>query len=842
MHFNSWIIAAVVPLAGALWAADAPPADFDSAVKPVLSNTCALCHNDKLSSGGLNIKAFLTPGSVSTYRDGWEAILGKLRAGEMPPKGIPRPPEAQMQALIHYVEGAFERADRDSRPDPGHVTARRLNRSEYSNTIRDLLAVDFQAEKDFPTDDSGYGFDNIADVLTISPVLMEKYLDAAETIASRAMGADPLPKKPLEAVYDAKTKSIRRLDPSTIEVSHRVEWDGDYVVRFGMPGQRAADAKPVTLAFWMDGALLKTLPVETKPSKLVYFDPYSESEARLYLPSGDHVFRAGFTGDDFVKTLTEKDAYNSKKNKFLSSIVFEGPFPTDVERASRKKILICDPRTGQACAGKIVAALAHRAYRRPVTPAETASLMKFVALARSRGGSTEQGIQLAIQAMLVTPQFLFRIEHDPRPTDPQDVHRIADVELASRLSYFLWSSMPDDELLGLAEAGKLHQAAVLDGQVKRMLADRRAAAFAANFAGQWLEIRNLDVVKPDPEKFPEWGPELRDAMKTETRMFFEYALREDRPLSDFIDARYTFLNARLAKFYGIAGVTGPDFRRVELTGGQRGGLLSQASVLTVSSYPTRTSVVLRGKYVLNNILGSEIPPPPPDVPALDESAVGTLMSLRQQMEKHRADPMCSSCHNKMDPLGFGLENYNGIGKWRTQDGKFPVDASGTLPNGKTFQTPDQMRALLAAALPQFARCLTEKMLTYALGRGLRPYDGRTVDGIVRGLAGSGYHFQSLIFEIVHSVPFQMGRGDGEVPPKEVARRCSRGRHYPGGRFCGAWGRRWGCRSWTPWSPRWPRRALRSRRCAWRSCTCRTASSCRTGIRITKASWPNCRGF
>jgi len=769
VRLNLWTIAFVLPLAGALRAAEAPPADFDTAVKPVLSKTCALCHNDKLSSGGMNINAFLTPDSVVAYRDGWEAILQKLRAGEMPPKGIPRPPEAQMQALVHYVEGEFDKADRNAKPDPGHVTARRLNRSEYSNTIRDLLAVDFQAERDFPTDDSGYGFDNIADVLTISPVLMEKYMDAAETIASRAMGADPLPKKPLEAQYHTKDKTIRRVDLSAIEASHRVEWDGDYIVRFGMPGERSADAKPVTLGFWIDGVLVKTLPVETKPSKLVYFSPYSEAEVRMYLPSGDHVFRAGFIDDDFVKTLSDKDAYNDKKNKFLNSIVFVGPFPTDVERASRKKILICDPKTGNACVEKIVTALAHRAYRRPATRAEVASLMKFVALARAQGGTTEQGIQLAIQAMLVTPQFLFRIEHDPT-TDPQDVHRISDVELASRLSYFLWSSLPDDDLLGLAEAGKLHDPAVLDAQVKRMMADRRASAFAANFAGQWLEIRNLDVVKPDPDKFPEWGPELRDAMKTETRMFFEYVLRENRPLSDFIDAKYTFLNARLAKYYGIAGVTGPDFRRVELTTGQRGGLLSQASVLTVSSYPTRTSVVLRGKYVLNNILGSEIPPPPPDVPALDESAVGTLMSLRQQMEKHRADPMCASCHNKMDPLGFGLENYNAIGKWRTQDGKFPVDASGTLPNGKSFQTPDEMRALLMAALPQFSRCLTEKMLTYALGRGLHPYDRRTVEGIERDMAADGYHFQTLIFEIVHSAPFQMGRGDGDAKPKEVARR------------------------------------------------------------------------
>ena len=356
-------------------AADAPPADFDSAVKPVLSKTCALCHNDKMSSGGLNVKLLMSPDSIGAYRDGWETILEKLRGGEMPPKGIPRPPEEQMQALIHYVEGEFEKADRNVKPDPGHVTARRLNRSEYSNTIRDLLAVDFRAEKDFPTDDSGYGFDNIADVLTISPVLMENYVDAAEIVASRAMGADPLPKKPLEVQYHAKDKTIRRLDLSTIEASHRVEWDGDYIIRFGMPGARAADAKPVTLGFWMDGTLLKTMPVETKPSQLVYFDPYSEAEVRMYLPSGDHVFRAGFIDDDFVKTLSEKDAYSSKKNKYLNSIVFEGPFPTDVERASRKKILICDPKSGQACVEKIVSALAHRAYRRPATRVEVASLL-----------------------------------------------------------------------------------------------------------------------------------------------------------------------------------------------------------------------------------------------------------------------------------------------------------------------------------------------------------------------------------------------------------------------------------------------------------------------------------
>jgi hypothetical protein len=572
------------------------------------------------------------------------------------------------------------------------------------------------------------------------------------------VGADPLP-KPLEAQYANKDKKIRRVDFSTIEINARVEFDGEYVLRFGLQGERAEDAKPVTLALWMDGKLLNSMPVETKPSKLVYFDPYSEEQMRLFLPEGNHVFRAAFLDDEFIKTVAPADAYNRKKNKFIDSIVFVGPYASKAERPSRRKIFLCDPNSGPACVEKIVANLAHHAYRRPVTKAETASLVKFVGIAKANGQNTEQGIQLALQAMLVSPNFLFRIEHDTRPTDSAAAHPVSQLELASRLSYFLWSSMPDDELLALAEAGKLRDPGTLDAQVKRMLADERSSAIADNFAGQWLELRNLDVVKPDPQKFPDWSPELRDAMKMESRLFFDHILRENRPLSEFLDARYSFLNERLAKHYGIAGVKGPEFRRVELDTEQRGGILSHASVLTVSSYPTRTSVVLRGQYILNNILGSPAPPPPPDVPKLDEKSVGTSASLRQQMEAHRADAMCASCHNKMDPLGFGLENYDGIGKWRAMDGKFPVDASGVLPNGKSFTTPAGMRTVLKSQLPQFSRCMVQKMLTYSLGRGLGPNDRRVVDEIDAKLAASGYGFQTLIYHIVRSLPFQSRRGE-----------------------------------------------------------------------------------
>jgi len=745
----------ILSATGLLAAADAA---FDKAVRGVLTNTCSPCHSEQLASGGLDVGPFAAAGSIREYREGWEKILHKLRKGEMPPKGAPRPPEAQMNALVKFVQAEFDRADRSQRPDPGRVTARRLNRSEYANTIRDLLAVEFRADKDFPADDSGHGFDTIGDVLTVSPVLMEKYLAAAETIAARAIGADPLP-KPLEAEYHTKYRTIRRLDTSTIEATHRIEWDGEYIIRIGLPGERAPDAKPVTLGFWMDGRLLHSMPVETKPSRLVYFSPYSMEEIRHYLPEGDHVFRAGFIDDEFVKSLSEKDVYSDKKNKFLHSITFVGPFPAKVERPSRKKVLLCDPDSGPLCTEKILSTLARRAYRRPVTKQDVASLEKFVTLARSEGQTSEQGIQLAIQAMLVSPHFLFRIERDPAPNDPAKVHRISDVELASRLSYFLWSSMPDGELLGLAEAGKLRAPGVLAAQVKRMLADARSTALADNFAGQWLETRNLDSVAPDPKKFPEWGPELRDAMKAETRMFFESLLRDNRPLTDFLDARYTFLNERLAKHYGVEGVAGPAFRRVELATDQRGGILSHASVLTVSSYPTRTSPVIRGKYVLQNILGAPPPAPPGDVPALDEEAVGATGSLRQQLEKHRSSATCAACHNRMDVLGFGLENYDAIGQWRARDGKFPVDSSGTFPNGKSFSSPAEMRVLLKEDLPDFARCLVEKMLTYSLGRGLERYDRRAVDEIGRKLAVSGYRFQTLLDEIVRSLPFQSRRGE-----------------------------------------------------------------------------------
>ncbi|HXK02886.1 MAG TPA: DUF1592 domain-containing protein [Verrucomicrobiae bacterium] len=754
MRLYYWLVLA----ANCVSAATVDTAGFDAKVRPILLKTCSGCHNAGVRSGDLNLAPYLDAATVSTDRTTWEKILRKIESGEMPPKGIPRPPQAQVAELTAFLHAEFARADAALKPDPGRVVARRLNRNEYRNTIRDLLAVDFPAERDFPTDDSGNGFDNIGDILTVSPVLMQKYLEAAETIASAALGADPLPAKPIERAYETKANTLRRLDYDTVEARHRVDFDADYIVRFGFPGSRGADAKPVTMTFSMDGRVLDSMEVETKPSKLVYFDPFSDGEMRLYLPAGDHVFRAEFQNDDFIKTFTsDKDAYSAKKNKFIASITFIGPYPSKVEKPSRKRILVCDPASEKGCTERILSTVARRAWRRPVTGAEVAGLAKFVSMARAEGKSTEQGIQLALEAVLVSPDFLFRIEHDP---NPNQVHRVTDVELASRLSYFLWSSMPDDELLSAAESGRLHQPAVLDAQVKRMLADPKAQALSANFAGQWLEIRNLDSIAPDPKLFPEWTQGLKNDLRTETELFFQYILRENRPIAEFLDARYTFLNGPLAKFYGIAGVQGPDFRRVELATGQRGGVVTQAGVLAVAnSYPNRTSPTLRGKFILDNILGTPPPPPPPDVPALDVSAIGTGISMRKQLEQHRSDPYCASCHSKMDTLGFGLENYNAIGRWRTADGRFPVDPAGTMPDGKAFQTPAEMRTVLLDSLPQFARCLTEKMMTYALGRGMQPYDNPALDEIGQALAADQYRFQTLIFQIVHSLPFQSRRGE-----------------------------------------------------------------------------------
>ena len=742
--------------------APVPPA-FDRDVRPVLDEVCARCHNEKKANAGLNLAHFSDPGSLAAKPDAWELIVDKLKTGEMPPPDEEPLSARERSAMIAFVEAELARVDRTLKPDPGRVPTHRLNRVEYANTIRDLLGVDFHATDEFPPDDSGYGFDNIGDVLTVSPTLMQKYLAAAEKIAARAVGGGPLPEP---GIFTRRNRA-RKIGDGTIELKQILEYDADYTVRVGIQGHRGADDPPVTLVITVDGQPFKTVSVPVQLSavnKQGGATQRSVHEVRLFLTGNEHTFRAEFVDDVTLKTIPLKSRTDTNLNIFPEFVDVAGPYKPTAAPVVRKAALVCDPASGPLCVNRILRTLARRAYRRPVTPADITPLTRVFDKAASRGYAPKESLQFAIAAMLISPQFLFRIERDP---GAGIVARVSDVELASRLSYFLWSSMPDEELLRLGEANRLHLPAVLGAQVKRMLADPKAGALADNFAGQWLETRSLDAVTRDQMRFPEWNAELRDAMRTETRLFFDAVLRENRPLSDFLDARYTFLNARLATHYGIPGVEGADFRRVELATDQRGGVFTQASVLTVSSYPTRTSVVLRGKYLLDNVLNSPPPPPPADVPALDETKLGVAVSHRAQLEQHREDSLCASCHNKMDPLGFALENYDAIGRWRTQDGPFPVDSTGTFPGGKTFSGPTELKALLRERMPQFTRGLSERMLTYALGRGVEPFDRLVLKDLVRQTAADEYRIQTLVQGIVKSIPFQQRRGERKPAAQEA---------------------------------------------------------------------------
>ena len=644
------------------------------------------------------------------------------------------------------------------------IVAHRLNRSEYANTVRDLFGVDFRATDEFPPDDSSQGFDNIGETLTVSPALMEKYVSAAERIASRAVGGDPLPKP----VLLNGSGRARRLGPSAIELKEYLDYDADYIVHANLIGHRGDQDKPVTLVISVDGKSVKTATVPVQISAVNRKGGGTQRatvEARVFLAASQHSFRAEFVDDADLQNIPRDQWFNNNVNIHPDNIEITGPYPSVEPRSVARELLLCDAASGPACVDRILSTLARRAYRRPAGKSEVAELLRVFDQAKTSGYTPAQSLQFAITAVLVSPNFLFRIERDP---EPGAVARVSDIELASRLSYFLWSSMPDDELLALSESGKLHLPAVLDAQVARMLADPKSAAFAENFTGQWLETRTLDAIRPDPKKFPEWSPELKEAMRTETRMFFESVMRENGPISDFLDGSYTFLNELLAKHYGIAGVTGAEFRRVELTpnepnGAQRSGVLTQAAVLTVSSYPSRTSVVLRGKFILENILGAPPPPPPPDVPRLNEAAVGVSQSQRQQMEAHRSDPVCASCHSKMDALGFAFENYDAIGRWRSQDSDIPIDSSGGLPDGRTFHGAAGLKDLLKQNMPEFARCLASKLLTYSLGRALNPNkdedDRAAVRAVAAEAAQNGYKFQAMITAIVHSPSFQQRKGE-----------------------------------------------------------------------------------
>lgn len=730
-----------------------------SEVQPFFQQFCYDCHSGAEAEGGFAIDSFTDTESIKSSRRRWERVFKLVKVGNMPPADVDQPSEEERRRIVDWLDRTLFYVDCDAPRDPGRITVRRLNRTEYNHTIRDLVGVDFEPAADFPSDDVGYGFDNIGDVLTVPPLLIEKYLAAAEEIAARAiLTRDPnylretIPWPELRtdgAVHDSEEGKVL---VSRGTVSRRITFPrkGEYAIRVEASADQAGP-EPARMEVAIEGGGKQVFDIRGQRQRETY-------EFRTTVEEGR--FRVGATFlNDFYNEKTRED-----RNLYVHALSVEGPFgvPPDYPE-SHRRLIVARPGEGvtaEAAARQNLLPLLRRAFRRPVSDADADRYVQFVTQTLQRGESFERGMQIALQAVLVSPEFLFRVETPgAREWTGQSV-RISDHELATRLSYFLWSSLPDEELFALAEAGTLHEPQVLRAQVRRMLADDRVDRLASSFAGQWLGLRKLatNEVAPDPAVFPQFNEQLRRDMWRESELFFGSIVREDRPITDLISGRYSYLNARLARLYGLEGVEGDEFRRVDLPASQRGGIVTQASILTLTSYPTRTSPVKRGEWVLSNLLGDAPPEPPPVVPALDETQKAhPHLSLREQLVLHRADPGCASCHVVMDEIGFGLENFDAIGRWREKDGDHPIDSAGTLPSGESFRGPAELVEILARRRDDFARCLTEKLLTYALGRGLEYYDRCTVNDIVRSLRENDYRFSALVEGIVMSEPFQKRR-------------------------------------------------------------------------------------
>jgi hypothetical protein len=649
----------------------------------------------------------------------------------------------------------------------------RLNRAEYSNAIRDLLAVDVRPGEWLPVDDSGYGFDNIAAVLSTSPALLDRYMAAARKISRLAVGDPTL--KPVEEIYDAKRDLLKGVRNEQLNedlpfdsragmtVQHYFPVDGEYVFKIRFLGVLAGTDEAAADPFQV------RLPVKAGLQTVGVTSPRENFKAEIETPGrgGGGGVRGG---GPQLPTPVDLRINGARVKRFdvagltpnINKLVIVGPYNVTGrgDTPSRRKIFTCRPAAAvqdAACARTVIGGLARRAFRRPVTSADIQPLYAFYEKGRA-AGDFDSGIQEAVQAILVAPEFLFRFERDPRGAKPGQPYRVSDIELASRLSFFLWSTIPDEELLSTAEAGRLSNPLVLEQQVRRMLDDRRADTLVQNFAGQWLQLRNVQQQNPDPVIFS-FDEALRQAFMTETELLVSSVFRENRSLLDLLTSDYTFVNERLAEHYGIPRVYGSQFRRVPITDPNRRGLLGQGSILTVTSYPNRTSVVQRGKWILENLLGTPPPPPPPDVPELKPTTEsGKKLTMREQMQAHRANPVCAACHGRMDPIGFALENYDGVGKWRTEDGGSVIDASGKLPDGTEFQGPAGLTELLLTKYKDdFVRTATEKLFTYALGRGVEYYDYPAIRAIDREAARDSYRISSLILAIVKSTPFQMRR-------------------------------------------------------------------------------------
>jgi len=758
----------------------APPSPH----RALLDQYCVTCHNQQAKTAGLMLDK-LDPAQAPDNPEVWEKVIRKLRGGMMPPQGRPRPAQPDVETFISYLETSIDRAAL-TKPNPGRAAVHRLNRTEYGNAIRDLLDLDVDVTELLPADDESYGFDNIADVLKVSPSLLEQYLAASRKISSLAIGDSsvipitqvyrtppdlsqrdhieglPLGTRggllvhhnfPLDAEYDIRVFLLRNVLGylTGLEWPHQLEVtvDGERVFAAPVGGEednRMSDANFAVAADALDDRLRLRVPVKAGPHTVgVSFlrKNAAESDEPLELHTRDH------------------DLQNMNGIPLIDHLDITGPVapigPGDTP--SRRRIFSCRPAQSSeeaVCAKKILSTLARRAYRQPASAADLDLLMSFYESGRKKGGF-DAGIQNALQLILTTPKFLFRSEPDPANLAIGGTYKLGDYELASRLSFFLWSSIPDEDLLNAAAQGKLKDPIALDAQVKRMLADKRAQALVTNFAGQWLFLRNLQSARPDGETFPNFDDNLRQAFRRESELFFESIMRENRSVLDLLNANYTFVNERLARHYGIPNVYGSHFRRVTLNDDNRRGLLGQGSILTVTSYPNRTSPVLRGKWILENILGTPPPAPPANVPPLKENEEGSKnpRSVRELVEEHRRSPACSGCHSVMDPLGFSLENFDATGEWRNKDTSGPIDVSGQLADGTKVNGPVSLRQAIMKHPDQFAGTVTEKLLTYALGRGLEFYDMPVVRGIVRDAARDDYRFASLITGIVKSTPFQM---------------------------------------------------------------------------------------
>ncbi|MCZ6752632.1 MAG: DUF1592 domain-containing protein [Acidobacteria bacterium] len=779
-----------------------PPA---SQYRVLLNRYCVTCHNEKLQTAGLMLDT-VDVAHVSEGAEVWEKVVRKLRTGEMPPPGMPRPDQPAYDSFAAYLMTELDRAA-TARPNPGRPAIQRLNRAEYTNAIRDLLNLDIDGASLLPADDSSYGFDNIGDVLTVSPTLLERYMSAATKLSRFAIGDTVI--GAVSETYEVSPRLEQRERVSEalpfgsrggVAIRHHFPLDGEYVIKILLQRDRVLDirglAEPHQLDILLDGETIKQFTVggegksKSQENGQQQYESTGENgqesyertadanlEFRFSAKAGTRVVGITFLDRDpkpegVLRRLVVASQYVRNDDvPGVGIVTITGPYnatgPGDTP--SRRKIFVCHPDHNPAgggedtepCPSRILSRLARQAYRRPVTDRDIQTLLSFYWTGSGKGGF-EAGIGLALRRMLVSPEFLFRVERDPANVAPNTAYPISDLELASRVSFFLWSSLPDEELLGLAERGKLKDPAVLERQVRRMLADPRSKALVSNFAGQWLYLRNMKEVVPDPETFPEFDENLREAFLRETELFFGSMLREDRSVLDLLNADYTFLNERLARHYGIPDIYGNHFRRVTLSDERRRGLLGQGSILTVTSYPSRTSPTFRGKWLLENILGTPPPPPPNNVPSLtDRGEDGKILSVREQMEAHRVNPACSGCHSRMDPMGFALENFDAIGRWRTTSGNnVPIDSSGVLPDGTKFQGPVGLRKVLLSHREELVSTVTEKLLTYALGRGVEYTDAPAIRKIVRETAAGGHRWSSLLLGVVQSTPFQMRRSQG----------------------------------------------------------------------------------